>query len=38
MPLGHVYQIDAMLGISAIHEIGFECLGLVVGLAALWSP
>jgi hypothetical protein len=38
VPLGHVRQIDAMLNLPAMHAIGFACLGLIVGLAALWSP
>jgi hypothetical protein len=27
-----------MLTTAPVHEIGFACLGLTVGLAALWSP
>jgi hypothetical protein len=38
VPLGHLRQVDPMLNINAIHEGGFACLGLAVGLAALWSP
>jgi hypothetical protein len=38
VPLGHLRPIDAMLTVSAVNEIGFGCLGLTVGLAALWSP
>jgi hypothetical protein len=38
VPLGHLHQIDAMLDTGLVHAIGFACLGLIVGLAALWSP
>jgi hypothetical protein len=38
VPVGHLHQVDAMLTVAPVHEIGFGCLGLVAGLAALWSP
>jgi hypothetical protein len=38
VPLGHLRQFDKMLNVDPVHEIGFACLGLLVGLAALWSP
>jgi hypothetical protein len=38
VPLSHLHPIDAMLSTDAIHQVGFACLGLTAGLAALWSP
>lgn len=38
VPVGHLHQFDKMLNVGPVHEIGFACLGLLVGLAALWSP
>jgi hypothetical protein len=38
VPVGHLYQVDEMLTIGPVHQAGFACLGLVTGLAALWSP
>jgi hypothetical protein len=38
VPFGHLRPIASMLTIDAIHDIGFACLGLTAGLAALWSP
>lgn len=37
VPVGHLPQIDGML-MNVIHDAGFACLGLIVGLVALWSP